>query len=117
MVIIKKKVKKVVAKKTSIQMPSRKNKGKESKHMVNASEAQCFWVYNGPTLANLKDLSNALKKLSKDQFNYHANTTKNDFASWVEFVLMDPECAQGLKKCKNKASAQACTVKALKKYK
>ena len=93
---------------------SEKASGKNK--LTTVSDGHCFWLHNGPALTNLKDLSGAFLKMTNDQFIYHANKTKNDFASWVEFVLLDPECGSNLRKCNNKASARACTLKALKKY-
>ena len=91
-------------------------KASGKKKLVTVSGGHCFWLHNGPALTNLKDLSGAFSKMTNDQFIYHANKTKNDFASWVEFVLLDPECGSNLKKCNNKASARSCIIKALKKY-
>lgn len=99
----------------SIKSKTVKRGGSKKKPVIVSGE-HCFWLHNGPALASIKDLSGAFKKMTNDQFTYHANKTKNDFASWVEFVLLDSECANSLKKCKTKASAQSCTLKALKKY-
>ncbi|MBI5817237.1 MAG: hypothetical protein HZB09_02305 [Candidatus Yonathbacteria bacterium] len=103
-------------KKAKSVKPKATKKGSSKKKLTVVSGEQCFWLHNGPALASLKDLNNTFSKMTNDQFTYHANKTKNDFASWVEFVLMDPECAHNLKKCANKASARSCTLKALKKY-
>ncbi len=88
----------------------------QKKKLVVVSGGNCFWLHNGPALASLKDLSETFSKMSNDQFMYHANKTKNDFAAWVEFVLLDQECARNLRKCNSKASAKSCTLKALEKY-
>lgn len=103
-------------KKAKSVKPKAIKKGSSKKKLTVVSGGQCFWLHNGPALASLKDLSGAFKKMTNDQFTYHANKMKNDFASWVEFVLLDPECANSLKKCKTKASARSCALKALKKY-
>ncbi len=106
-----------VKKKKIKSVKSRTIKGStQKKKLVVVSGGNCFWLHNGPVLASLKDLSEVFSKMTNDQFIYHANKTKNDFASWVEFVLLDSECASNLKKCNNKASAKSCTLKALKKY-
>lgn len=104
----KKKTKSVKPKTTNARVGKRK--------LTTVSGGRCFWLHGGPALASLKDLNGAFSKMSNDQFTYHANKSKNDFAAWVEFVLLDPECARNLKKCSTKASARACTLKALKKY-
>lgn len=107
-----------IKKKRTKSVKPKTTKGKsQKKKLITVSGGHCFWLHNGPALASLKDLSNTFPKMSNDQFTYHANKTKNDFASWVEFVLLDPECANNLRKCNNKASARSCALKALKKYK
>lgn len=93
-----------------------KSKSVGKKKSIVVSGEHCFWLHNGPALASLKDLSGALAKMTNDQFMYHANKTKNDFASWVEFVLLDPACAKNLRKCATKTSARSCVQDALKKY-
>lgn len=86
------------------------------KFIITATADQCFWTHDGPVLRNLKDLAVAFTKINEKQFKYHANKEKNDFASWVEFVLLDPECARNLRKAKTKAAARANVVRALKSY-
>lgn len=103
-------------KKTKSVKPKTLKAGNQKKKLVVVSGGNCFWLHNGPALASLKDLSQMFSKMTNDQFTYHANKTKNDFASWVEFVLSDQECAHNLRKCNSKASAKSCTLKALKKY-
>lgn len=108
---IKKKTKRPAGKKTS----TKKTSGGKHK-MITASGEHCFWLHDGPALKNIKDLSSAFGKMTDAQFKYHANESKNDFAAWVEYVLLDPECAKRLKQCKNKKAAKTCVLGALKKY-
>lgn len=114
MAIKNKKAKKI---KSSPKKVSLKNsKPSLKKKLVTVTGGKCFWLHNGPSLGNMRDLYNEIPKMSHEQYSYHANETKNDFAAWVEFVLMDPECAHNLKKCSNKSTARLCIAKALKKY-
>lgn len=86
------------------------------KKMVVAGGEHCFWVNNGPVLRSLKDLEMALPKMNDAQWGYHVNGTRNDFASWVEFVLLDSICAKDLKGCKTRSAARTCVARAVKKY-
>ena len=104
--------KKKVAKKTP---SSRKNSSK--KILITVTLEQCFWINNGPILSNLRDLYNALKNISKDQFVYHAHGDNNDFALWVERMLLDEECAKALVKAKTQKIAAGKVSEVLKKYK
>src|SRR3989344_6991248 len=104
------KKKKIGSKKTvSAKKYSKKN---TSKKMIVASGQHCFWVNNGPILRNLKELGESFKKMSDAQFAYHVNKKRNDFANWVQYVLLDTACATKLKECKTRTSAVTCVANA-----
>ena len=52
-----------------------------------------------------------------EQFEFHAGGTQNDFAIWVEMILLDKACAKELKKAKTRKAAAKKVGDALKKYK
>jgi hypothetical protein len=97
---------------------AKKNGGKKplKRVIITAAGDRCFWTHDGPVLCNLKDLAAAFTNITEKQFNYHVNNEKNDFAAWVEFVLLDPECAKNLRKAKTKMAARASVIRALKGY-
>lgn len=84
--------------------------------MVNAYNEKCFWVFNGPVLSNLKDLSRALDSMADKQYEHHVSKTKNDFADWAEFVLLDKDCAKSLRSAANRSRAASLVEKSLKHY-
>lgn len=108
--------KKIIKKPALRKKRSAKNLKKQDKKLIVADGEHCFWIHEGPVIKSLKDLRGAFTKMTHEQFQYHANDMKNDFAAWVEYVLQDPECANSLRKCGTKASAQSCVQNALKKY-
>jgi len=55
-----------------------------------------FHLKDGRTLTDLEDLYHALKNMREDIFNYHVNSTKNDFANWVAHSLKKQELANKL---------------------
>ena len=65
--------------------------------LIIAYNKKCFQIFKGGTLSNLPDLLRALQNITEIQFYHHVNTEKNDFALWVEEVLLDSECAQNLR--------------------
>ena len=65
-----------------------------------------FWVHDGPVLGDIGDLNRALKEMSDEQYSYHVNGEKNDFANWVGQVLQDPHCAEDLQHAKSRHAAQ-----------
>jgi hypothetical protein len=70
-----------------------------------APQAQCFWVYNGPVVDSLPHLIDALKAMTKEQYDYHAMGEHNDFATWVRDVFGCDECAAKLERVRSKAGA------------
>lgn len=90
-----------------------KKKGKE---LVVASAEVCFWVNNGPVLKDLKELSAALKDISPEQYGYHVEKGRNDFASWVNDILQDAACAKSLRAAKSQNAAHKAVVKRLASY-
>lgn len=80
--------------------------------LVCAEGEQCFWTNDGKILSTLNDLKRALKDMSKDAYGHHTDG-RNDFASWVEFVLLDTDCANELRKAKTQKEALAVVSKKL----
>jgi hypothetical protein len=70
-----------------------------------APQAQCFWVYNGPVVDSLPHLIEALKAMTKEQYDYHATGEHNDFATWVRDVFGCDECAAKLERVRSKTGA------------
>ncbi|MEX0931902.1 MAG: hypothetical protein WDZ88_04085 [Candidatus Paceibacterota bacterium] len=76
---------------------------KDSKHtkskkktLKEAPEEAKFHFNNGPAVKNLMEFRNALEAISDEQFNHHVEGKRNDFVRWINEVLEDTECANGL---------------------
>ncbi len=54
-------------------------------------------MHEGPVFASLKDMAAALPKLSAKSFAHHVGEAKNDFATWIEFVIGDKELADDMR--------------------
>jgi len=111
------KMKKSLETKKKTEQSSQKSSKKVENIFIAASEEQCFWVNDGPILKDLPDLHQALKTISKEQFVYHASGKSNDFALWVEYVLLDKKCAKDLKSAKTQKEAMKKVGDTIKKYK
>ena len=83
----------------------RHTKKPAAKALGEASPGQCFWVNNGPVLRDLRDLRDALRAMSNEQFGYHTARGVNDFAKWVAEVLKDEACAKKIAKAKTRLLA------------
>ena len=126
---VKKSVKKSTSKKVS-KKTTQKTKGttakkpktsaskrkKNKKPLVVAVGDRYFWVNGGPVIKDLLELRNVMLDISKEQFIYHVNNTKNDFAVWVEEVLQDKKCADNIRKSKTISEMVKNIEKALKEY-
>jgi hypothetical protein len=108
----KKSTKKAVKKTTRKKTPAQSNK----KGLVYAEDHESFWVTNGQILNSLLALRDALDDMEKDVYRYHTDKAENDFANWVESVLMDDACARDLVKAKTPKSARTVVVRHLKLY-
>lgn len=86
------------------------------KALVYADDTKSFWVTDGQVLNSLLALRDALTQMEKDVYRYHAAGKKNDFADWVERVLVDKACAADLKKAKTPNAAKTIVVRHLKLY-
>lgn len=103
-------------KKITKQKSAKISKSNGKKHLVSVSGERCFWVNNGPILSNLKDLHNALREMSEEQWKHHVGKNGNDFANWVKGVLTDESCAKSLMKCKSKKGAVKIVGSTVAKY-
>ncbi len=60
-----------------------------------------FWLKGGKPIKNIAELGRELKQMTNETFNHHANDSKNDFASWIEFCVKDKQLATLVKTTKN----------------
>jgi hypothetical protein len=91
-------------------------RGSTKKPMVYAVDEKSFWVTNGEILNSLVALKDALTRMEKEVYQYHATGGQNDFAVWVDAVLCDQACAADLSKAKTPSSAKTAVVRHLKHY-
>jgi hypothetical protein len=92
------KAKKVAVKKSRTPKKSRATHPK----LKQADTELCFWVNNGPIIANLLDLYETLDNMSDEQFSYHTLSRGNDFAIWIEEVICEPVLAKKIARTKSK---------------
>ena len=116
----KKAVKKAVPKKATTKKVIGKTRQKPAKQqkkvLVCASDDKCFWTTDGKILRDLEELAEALHHMTDEIFAHHVTKDKNDFANWVEDVLLDGDCADALRRTKKTSAAQKVVVKQLKLY-
>ena len=48
-----------------------------------------FWFNNGRITKNIYEFLSAVESCTKEVFQYHVNSEKNDFARWVFDILGD----------------------------
>ena len=59
-----------------------------------------FFNKDGTVFAGLTELSDGIKTMPQDVFNFHCNSQKCDFASWIADILHDDVLAGTLVKAK-----------------
>ncbi len=95
---------------------SAKSKAKTKRKLILANDSTSFWMTNGQILTSLVELRDALEEMKKEVYLYHAGGDQNDFANWVEVVLIDNVCAKGLEKAGSIKAAKTVVTKRLKVY-
>ncbi len=65
--------------------------------MINAPYEKEFVFHDGRRAKNLLELSSMLENIGQQDFERFVNTSKNDFANWIEYVLLDKELASSLR--------------------
>lgn len=106
----------VASKVTKTVTATKTTKAPQKVGLVCAEGEQCFWSNDGLVLSSLADLQAALIAMSEDTYSHHVTKEKNDFADWVEFVLIDKQCASDLRKAKGKKAAMAVVAHTLSAY-
>jgi hypothetical protein len=73
--------------------------------LTDVPEEFIFRCQNGHTMRNMRELAGELKTMSEETYSFHANTQKNDFATWVRDIIKDEWLAMNLQKAKNRGQA------------
>jgi len=90
-------------------------RARSSRPLVTAPPEKCFWVHYGPVLKDLRELRDALhRQISDAQFAHHVGPERNDFANWVDHVLMEKPCARELRRAGGVAEALRAVEAALR---
>ena len=63
-----------------------------------------FKSYNGHILHNMKELGEELKTMSSEDYAFHVNAEKNDFANWTRDSVGDHALATSLFETRNQAT-------------
>ncbi len=87
---------KVKEEKDSVPKTEKATKASKKKAHKDAPDHAQFYFKNGPVVKNLLEFRNALEAISDEQFNHHVEGKRNDFVRWINEVLEDSECANGL---------------------
>ncbi len=61
-----------------------------------------FWLKNGVVIKDLYELSDALRVMDDDTFNYHVNAQKNDFSVWLAHSLNSKYLAEKVSPIKSR---------------
>lgn len=64
--------------------------------LKDVNSRQAFYVIDGTTAHNLKELICTIEKMNDSTFQFHVNDQRHDISTWVEEVRKDPVLAEKL---------------------
>lgn len=91
------------------------NPSTAGKELSKVPADKAFYVHNGGQITGLKELAESLETMPDESFAYHVSSEKNDFANWVNDILMDENLAKELRKTQNKGKMARLVKKRLEK--
>jgi hypothetical protein len=80
-------------------------KKEESSILIDTAPERGFWLCDGRTFKNLKELAEALQTMDETVWNYHVTDDKNDFANWIEDVFEEKQLGATIRKAKSPRTA------------
>lgn len=66
-------------------------------HFRKAPQEHVFYVVDGRTIQDLRELAEALEDMAEQVFSHHVNHERHDFANWVHEVLQERALAEQLR--------------------
>jgi glycosyltransferase involved in cell wall biosynthesis len=73
--------------------------------LSNVPDQYEFFCQDGVILRNMKDLAEAMTRMTDATFTYHSNAEKKDFSNWVKDIIGDFELARELEKVWDRSKA------------
>ena len=65
-----------------------------------------FQVANGTIVRSLLELDEALENMGEETFQFHVNSTKNDFSNWIRNTIKDEILANKLDRLTDKTKTE-----------
>ena len=76
-------------------MPVKKKRTRKKANLKRRIKPELYFkLLPGEELRNVKELAEALEKMSEEVFRHHVNAERNDFANWIRDVFYDVELAE-----------------------
>ncbi|MFP4111572.1 MAG: hypothetical protein ACLFUO_01095 [Candidatus Woesearchaeota archaeon] len=72
-----------------------------------------FYIHDGRSIKNISELASMLSSMDDAVFSFHVNESKNDFASWVRFVVDSPQLADSMDNVKDKDKMASLILKSI----
>lgn len=73
--------------------------------MIDAPDGKEFVFHDGTKAKNLPELAAVLGSLSDSEYSGFVNEQKNDFSSWIEYILMDKTFAERIRRVVSRSAA------------
>ena len=82
-------------------MPIRLPRETVENWLKECNEDQSFVCINGMRARSIKDMVKMFERMHIEDYNYHANKDKNDFAAWVEGVFHNGHLAANFRSARS----------------
>lgn len=66
-----------------------------------------FWICDGRVIKDVKDLTQAMRNMREDVFNFHVTEYKNEFSDWIRSIVKDEKLADEISRAKTSEEAYA----------
>jgi hypothetical protein len=86
-----------------------KRKENRTKHSIPPEKY--FMLCSGTAIKSIEELALMLDKITDEDFSFHVNEEKNDFANWIKDVFGNKELADCIYPLKDKKESQIALLK------
>jgi hypothetical protein len=74
--------------------PIKKKKNEPERHFISVKSGKEFYLQSGSKIGSIHELSMMLDTISDNDYKFHVNLEKNDFANWIRDVFHETELAE-----------------------
>jgi hypothetical protein len=98
--------------KKKVNKPKDSKKGSQAKEVIQDIPPEKYFVLrSGSIIKSLDELAHNMDRISDEDFSFHVNDGKNDFANWIRDVFGRSDLADSMVPVKDKKGSQIVLLK------